>query len=274
MASWLKAPSPTNSKKWLRWEAKYFNHLQKISLGNRFAYLSGGVNAYPTNTVYSMGDSIRAPLSVRAREIRKRDIIKKVGKKLEILVFLGKTSVLDSLTEAYREVTQWKRKEFVEYNVHFIFESQTSLDFFEKSVKTNTGFSNRNTWKKIKERKLVFVSKKYFEKFNIKISPSVVAIYKTDKKATDEKGKETGKNEMIWQTILTSNINPVQVKAAIFRFLEYNGILHAKELAIDTGLGSLQKNVTQPEPDITEEKIYKDQERINNKEVKKDEDNK
>jgi len=262
MATWLRNPSPTNSKKWLRWEAKYFNHLQKISLGNRFAYLSGGSKAYPTNTVYSMGDSIRSPMSVRGRELRKKDMIAKVMPKLDILVFLGKTSALDSIVDSHKEIFQWIRPEFQKYNVHFIFDSKYSLDLFESNVKDHTGPSIRDAWKKIKNKKIVFVSPKYFDKFNIKITPSVVAIYKTDKKTKDKNGKETDKNEMIWQTILTSSINPVQVKGAIFRFLEYNGIFKAKDLAVETGLGSMQRNVKNPEPEITEEKIYKDTQRI------------
>jgi len=262
MAEWLKQPSPTNSKKWLRWEAKYFNHLQKISLGNRFAYLSGGAKAYPTNTMYSMGDSVRSPLSARAREIRKGNIIAKLNDKLEILVLMGKTSVIDSLTKTHLEIGEWNRPEFKKWNVHFIFESEYSLKLFESNVKDFSRPRAREYWKSLKEKKLVFVSPKYFKKFNISVTPSVVAIYKTDKKEKDEKGKETEKNEMIWQNILTASINPVLIKSAIFRFLEYNGIVKAKDLAIDVGFGSMHKNVKVPEPEIKENKIYKDTQRI------------
>lgn len=262
MASWLRDPSPTNSKKWLRWEAKYFNQLQKISLGNRFAYLSGGGEAFPTNTIYTHGDSVRGPLSEKSREARKRDMIAEVGKKLDVIVLMGITSALDQVTQSHKEIYSWNQPEFKKYNYHFVFHNENSLDLFERMIKNETVPSNRAVWKRMKEENRVFVSKKYFNKFNVKISPSVVALYKTDKKVKDEKGKDTDKNEIIWQTIYTGDINPTNIKGAIFRFLEYNGILKAKDLANETNFGTLQKNVDYVKPEVNEKEIYKDSQRI------------
>ena len=89
MAAWLSNPSPTNSKEWLRWEAKYFNHITKISYGNRFAFLSDGPKAYPTETTFVYKDSVAFPVSESTQNTRQAKLLLELKDKLEIKIFLG-----------------------------------------------------------------------------------------------------------------------------------------------------------------------------------------
>lgn len=58
LMDFIREPSPDHSKKWLQWQATYFNHLNKVSHGLRFAYLKYGAEAYPTETTFANGDSL------------------------------------------------------------------------------------------------------------------------------------------------------------------------------------------------------------------------
>jgi len=58
LKNFLRNPSPKNSKEWLKWQATYFNHINKVSNGLRFAFLKGGSDVYSTSTDYTYGDNL------------------------------------------------------------------------------------------------------------------------------------------------------------------------------------------------------------------------
>jgi hypothetical protein len=74
LEKFLRDPSPENSKNWLQVQATYFNHVNKVSNGLRFAYLKDGAEAYPINTDYTYGDSLVKPQALNSRMKREEEI--------------------------------------------------------------------------------------------------------------------------------------------------------------------------------------------------------
>jgi len=250
MAKWLSKPNPKNSKEWLKWQAKYFNHLTDIGYGVKFAYQSGGDKAYPTNNIYSAGDSVFSPLTGKLLTNRRTQIIEQLKDKLTILMFLGKTTSLDYTVKADKMFYKWNQKFYKNWNFYFVFNSIKAKKEYEKRILSSGIDSNIEAWKDLVNKKYVIVKPNYFKKFNIKISPTTVALYTKDKK----EGAKT--KDVIWQKISTAYINPLKVARNTIEFLIYNKIIKPSEMSANKINNSFYKGVD-IKADINESKIYK-----------------
>jgi len=250
MAKWLSNPNPENSKEWLKWQAKYFNHLTNIGYGNKFAYLTGGSKVYNTDNLYNDGDSLNLSKSSNWLRNREYKIISQLDKKVTFLLFLGKTKSLDKLMKAYEIYNLWNRKGLKDLNFYFVFPSQKDIEIMEGFVKLSTN-SNRKAYKEMKEKGLFVVKPKYFKRFNIETTPSAVTTYMKDPK----KG-ENGKN-FIWQRTVTGSIQPASVIKGGVQFLIYNKIVEPKELSTNESIRDIQKDIELDKVKTNEKDIYK-----------------
>lgn len=248
LANWLSDPNPTNSKNWLRWQAKYFNHLQKISVGLRFSFLSEGPNAYPTNTTFVYNDNMAMPISERIAENREMEIIKSLKEKLGLMVFLGGNTLLENSLEAYIKVADFGREEWKDINLIIVVPSTEAKELLINKVNNSFNKNAIEFWKKAN----IVVNEPMFKKFNVLVTPSVVVTYKTDKL------NEKGKNNIIWQNISTGTASGDFASKGIIQFLAYNEIIDNGDLSTAINAAQMQKNMEAPKASITEDKIYKD----------------
>jgi len=251
MAKWLRNPTPENSKEWLKWQAKYFNHLTDIGYGNKFAYLSNGDKAYPTDNYYNDGDPLNRSITDKMIINRNTQILKSLKDKVTILMFLGKTRALDYATGSDKFFFNWNKRFYKDWNFYFVFESKKALDRFDKYIKKSGRKSSIDSWNNMKLKGAVVVKPKYFKKFNINISPTTVALYVKDKKKGDKY------KNIIWQKISTGDISTYGVMKSAVQFLVYNKIIKPSELSNEKINSTLHKN-EDIKPEIDESKIYKE----------------
>jgi hypothetical protein len=253
MANWLSDPSPTNSKEWLRWEAKYFNHITKISYGNRFAFLSGGPNVYPTQTTFVYNDNIAFPASETTQKTREAQIILSLKDKLELKIFIGANTFKENTIGAYKRFRHFTHKPWSELKYTIYVPTKEDLKLILTKVSKMHGKKVQEFWKNAN----IEVGKNNFKKFKITSTPSIVALYKTDKK------NKEGKKEIIWQNINIGTTGAVTMRKSLIRFLIYNDIINPAELSAAVNDASVQKNMFTQKPKINEKDIYKDNNKIN-----------
>ena len=242
MAAWLSDPSPTNSREWLQWEAKYFNHLQKISLGNRFAFLSGGANAYPTDTSFVYGDNAAFPMSDNVKDERKLKIIETAKENLGLMFFMGGNTALEENIGSYVKMREFDTKPWNMLNTIIVVQSKEIKDLILKKVSSSNIKSSQEYWSKVSWK----ISPEAFSKFDISITPSVVATYKT---------KE---NKIVWQNIYSGGASVDEVRDALVNFMVYNDIVKPVEMSASINAAGVQKNMDTNAPVINENNIYPD----------------
>jgi len=248
LAGWLSDPSPTNSKKWLRWEAKYFNHLQKISLGNRFAFLNGGPSAYPTDTTFVYNDNLSLPMSERVKKTRETNIIDSLKDKLGIIIFLGGNTLLEESLSAYKKVYQLTESPWKDMNITVVVPSEKMKKFITDKVKNIHVKKTQKFWDNHK----ILVKPEAFKHFNVIITPSIISTYKTDKI------NEKNENQIIWQNVSVGTTGVEKIRGGIMKFLVYNDIIQPGEMATAINAASQQKNMETNDATVREDKIYED----------------
>jgi len=249
LAGWLSDPSPTNSKKWLKWEAKYFNHISRISYGNRLAFLDDGGENYPTITTNVYGDSIFFGVSDKQKAYREVEVLKKLKDKLGLIVFMGATTLRESTQFAYRDMRFLNREPWKSLDVSIIIPSKKIKDMIIKSIEKTNDQTVLKFWT---EKVNLVIQPSAFTKFNIEVTPTVVALFQTDKE------NEDGSNKVIWQKIQTGPISLTSLRSSVSRFLIYNNILKPSEFTSDKNSASIQKNLKRIVSKIDGSKTYKD----------------
>jgi hypothetical protein len=242
LAAWLSDPSPTNSREWLKWEAKYFNHLQQVSIGNRFAFLSGGPNVYPTDTTSVYEESLTNPVSGKNKVERQRQIIESVSKKTGLMFFLGGNLEIEESIDAYRSMRQYATTPWNKINTVFIVPSQEIKNLILKKIERTYDPEVTKYWKGVTWK----ISPEAFTNFDIAVTPSIVATYKT------EKGK------VIWQNIYSGSTDVNSVRTGLIQFLVYNNIVKPVEMSASINAATVQRNMQVEKPVINESKIYED----------------
>jgi hypothetical protein len=242
MSAWLSDPSPTNSREWLQWEAKYFNHLQKISIGNRFAFLSGGANAYPTDTTMVYSDNAAIPLAENAKDERELKIIESIKDKVGLMFFLGGNTQIEENIGAYEKMREYDTTPWNKLNTLIVVPSLELKNYILQKVKATQSTSAIKYWSNVSWK----ISPEAFTKFDISITPSVVATYKTKD------------NKVIWQNIYSGGANVYSVRTSLLQFLVYNDIVKPVEMSASINAAGVQKNMETNKPIIDEEGIYKD----------------
>lgn len=247
LASWLENPSPTNSKEWLKWESKYFNHLGKISVGNRFAFLNGGPSVYETDTTFVYDDSLSTPQSEDNQEVRKSVILNKVKDNLGLMIFLGANTGLENTLNIYEDLKHYSHESFKDINKIFVVPSKNSIKLIENKLKELNIKEAIEFWKTAN----IQVKPELFTKFNIMVTPSVVAVYKKDKDKSE-------KDNSVWQIVHTGSIGIATVRGAVIKFLIYNDIIKSSELSAALNNAEAEKNMIAKDPIIDNSKILKD----------------
>ena len=258
LAEWLKDPSPTNSKKYLQWQAKYFNHLQSISYGLRFAFLQDGPEAYPTDMTFAYGDNLAFPMSDDAANFRKLQILQGLKDKFGLVIFLGGNTYLEQNLDAYSHLSFLSKDIWKDINKMVVVPSESSKQFVESQAKQA---SVSDSWAKaFWDNVEIKVEPEMYQKMNIMITPSIAALYKTDN------------DDNIFQTILTGNIGEEYFIKASTQFLVYNKIINPADMAAAYNQGSMQTNMLIKPADINESKIFNDTKKLYfDKNISKDE---
>jgi hypothetical protein len=244
LKEYLRNPSPSNSKKWLQWQATYFNHANKVSLGARFAYLKDGSDAYPTSTRFSLGDNSGESYAEEVKFDREAKIIHSLRKKIGYVVFLGENPLFEETNNIIRNLSAYDQTYMNDMDVTFVFSSNETRDRALAKVKYLEDTQSYDL-KNIINRKTTKVDKSLFKKYNIRMTPSVVAFY-----------KDKSKNKYIWQIIETGDVSPNGLRIATMRFLNYNGIISEKEMNADKNWNSMSNKAKIPK--TNDKEIYKD----------------
>lgn len=230
LMSFLRNPSPENSKNWLQWQATYFNHVNKVSNGLRFAYLKDGEEAYPTMTDYTYGDDLFYSQSENMRANKENDIMKSMKDELAYLVFIGESKMMDKVTSVFDDITSLNRGTMKDFKKVLIFPSKEVLEemnnyvvnYLHKDRKRQTEFDAWNEMKKV-------IRPDLYEKHKIRVTPTVIAYYK-DKNMKKE----------LYQTIKIGGADFNSLRDSTINFLQYNGIIEPKERSADRNWNVLE----------------------------------
>jgi hypothetical protein len=247
LKEFLREPSPSNSKNWLQWQATYFNHVQKVSHGLRFAYLKHGSDAYPTATTFAKGDSLAMSQAESVQAHREAKIIHSLKDKIALLNFVGKNSLYEKSNKVNRQIHNWNKSFLKDIDKVFIFDSEKSRDIFlaeaEEEATRKGDKDILEFWKTAK----VTVRPDLYKTYQIQMTPSTVVFY-------EDKTKKVNIN----QTIVSGTLSSEAIRKQLTNFLTYNSIIDPKEYSADTNWESpeMNYNTSIPKPNDTE--IYKD----------------
>jgi len=237
LARWLKNPSPKNSTEWLKWQAKYFNHLDKIGYGLRFAFLNGGKKAYPTDASITYFDQPTNMIYNIAREHREKQILAKLKNKIGLMVFLGKNIAFEMHNKAYKSLWQIAQKtSFWNKNINLVVvlpnkkAEKIIKDIVYKDPHYKSDIVVKRMWDKLFKEHRVIVNSNMFKKFNIYVTPSVVLTYKK-------------KDKVYWSIIETGTLSPISIRKDMIHYLIYEGVIRPADLQMGDALGSIQKGI-------------------------------
>ncbi|MFL1706556.1 hypothetical protein ACHJH3_06070 [Campylobacter sp. MOP7] len=248
LKKWLREPSPTNSKEYLKWQAKYFNQLDNVSQGLRFSFLNEGAEAYPTDAAMVYGDSLSDPTAEDMLEYRKIIALDGLKEKIGIIIFLGGNTHLEQAINAYYNLGQLSKDAWKNINVTVVVPNEGAKKSIE-SFASNIGDSwVKNFWKKTP----IEVRPEMFERMNVMVTPSIVGVYKVNKK------------EKIYQTILTGETSEARIANAMISFLKYNNIVDPADFAAAFNSAQIQKNMGVKKIDTNNSMIYQDTKRLTN----------
>lgn len=247
LKDFIREPSPEHSKKWLQWQATYFNHLNKVSHGLRFAYLKYGAEAYPTQTTFAKGDSLEFSQAENALAHREAKIIDSLKDNIALMVFIGKNSLFERANNVQEHINTWNTSFIKNIDKVFVFDSEVSQKEFMNYMK------NRATQRGDKEI-LAFwdsakmtVRKDLYEKHKITMTPSIVMFYE-DKKA----------NINLSQVIVSGSLSSEVLRTQMKNFLTYNTIVEEKAFASEENWESPETKYQNNIPSPKNDKIYLD----------------
>lgn len=208
--NFIKEPNEENAKTWLQLQAKLFNHYTQMGFALKFASLNGDENTYPVNAlnIYtSPKDNITADLYLD----RILEILDEKKDEIGTLLFLGKSKKIDEhWGKSSLAMTAFKKGKY--FNIAVIF------DTIETKNEYDEYYNNLNDKELVTIYKALpkAVSDKIFDKYNITLTPTAVAIYKTK----DKEISSVIERGYITQNNLLHNYQ---------NFLVYNKIVEPKE---------------------------------------------
>lgn len=254
LKNFLRNPSPENSKEWLKWQATYFNHVQKVSHGLRFAFLKDGGDVYETTTDYTYGDNMYVSNSENVRELRESKVLVSLKDRLAYLVFLGQNDIFEQTTDIYKKFVSYKGSfiDKMDYVIIFASESQRQqvLDYTIRTLGKEQGYKDVGEFfKKVKTA----VRPDLYQKYNVRVTPSTLIFY-----------SDPSKKEKLWQIIETGKVSVDSLRSNSISFLKYNGIIDEKEFSADknwetNGKSVLKLNkIKQPNPSTDFNQIEED----------------
>lgn len=230
LKEFLRNPSPENSKEWLKWQATYFNHVQKVSHGLRFAFLKDGAEAYPTQTDYALGDSLVLSQAENARAANEANAIVKLKENLGFFIFLGIDSTYENINNIYKNLIAIDDTYMREMSYILIFNTQAEMDSAKKYI--NDVLVKKEGQKSVErfyKKAQMAVKPDLFRAYNVRMTPSIVAIYK---------GKE---EKPISQIILSGTVGVDEIRRKTMNFLTYNEILNPGDFSADKNWAEAEK---------------------------------
>ena len=246
LKEWLANPSPTNSKKYLQWQAKYFNHLSKISAGLHFSFLSEGPDAYPTDMTFAYNENLGMPMSEDVAGFRKMMILDQLKDKVGLMFFLGNNLAYEDNTYAYSNMWVYSKDYWEGIQKIIVVPSESAKNLLKAKTDTLTSTEARKFWDNVK----IEVRPDLFENMNILVTPAVVGVYKTDK------------NDTIYQTLTNGTITENIIISNFIQFLTYNGIIDPSEMSANKNFAQIQKNLEVEPVKKKETEIYDDTKKI------------
>lgn len=247
LKEFIRNPSPANSKNWLQWQATYFNHVQKVSHGLRFAYLQGGDDTYPTATSFARGDSVTASQAETAAAHRQAKILDSLKDSVALLVFVGKNEIFEKTNKIETEVHNWNSSYLKNIDKVFIFDSKLNADKFLQYVKHKTDKSGDKQTAEFWKTAKILIKPEMYKQYNVVMTPSVVMYYED---------KKTKKN--ISQLIVSGTLSSDYIRSQATNFLTYNGIVDEKEYSADKNWESPEIGYEMKKPEIKNDKIFED----------------
>ena len=220
---WIRNPSPKNSKKYLKWMARYMTQVKNISRGSKFAFLKGGSDVYGAKTDYAYGDDLFFSGSEKARAAREGKIIASLKGKLGLIMFMGQNEKYEKLLKSYDRFYQYPGTFVEDLSTVIVFPSKKAESKFKLYAQTNlTKKKNPQAFRFISGAKFS-VRPDLFKKYNVRLTPSISAFY-----STGEEGKEK-----LAQVISIGKNSVTAIRRSLMNFLTYNGIINEKELSAD-----------------------------------------
>lgn len=232
LKEFLKNPNPENSKNWLQWQATYFNHINDVSHGLRFAFLKDGAKAYPTETSYTYGDNLFNPKSLDMKATRETKIIKSMKKEIAYLIFVGSSKIMEESSSLFSDLASLNNGFMKKMNKALIFPNKEILASMDKYVEDvilgeEKKFTVYNAWKDTKKT----VRKDLYARYNVSLTPTTIIYYRS-------KDMEEPKV----QTIEVGNISMSSIKNGTIDFLKYHGIIKPSDLSADKNWNVLEES--------------------------------
>jgi hypothetical protein len=269
LGNWLKNPNPKNSAEWLKWQAKYFNHLDRVAYGLRFAFLNGGKDVYPTDAGLTFFDQPTHMIYNLAKEAREKQIIAKLKDKIGIMLFLGKNLTYEYNNRIYLDLWRlsqpnnfWRNK----VNFMIVLPSKKIKERIEHILYTDKAVSTNNVraaWLYLEKNHKIIINPNLFKKFNIYMTPSVVLTYK--------KKDNNNKEKIYYSTIAVGATEFTDIRTKILAFLKYEGLINPKDLSMQDNLRSFQKNLTPSKIDFKNKMRYNEKDGVKSITIKGEE---
>lgn len=208
MAEMLRNPTSQNVKNYLEWQSEYFN--QAFKVGQGFSLVNKQYER-EINKVDGMSYTQRpsdANLQNDVAYIKKSLVVKKLGKKLGLLVFVGKSRELERNFSG-KEYTTLLSSQFGKMeNLAYVYDNQDDKNFVEARINRFGKDTSVINYSKVK----TIVDHNQYERFKINATPSAVLVYTKDD------------GSIIWQKTGYA-INSKALLRTTYRFLQFNGII-------------------------------------------------
>lgn len=208
MAEMLRNPTTKNVKKYVAWQAVYLNRAFKI--GNGFGLVNKQYER-EVNKMDGMGYTQRPTdgnLQNDMAFLKKSAIVKKLGPKLGLMVFVGKSRELERNFNG-KEYTALLNSQYGEMeNLVYVYASQEDKDFVESRINHFKFDPEPAKYAKVRS----IVAPDQFERFKINATPSAVLLYTKDD------------GSMIWQKA-GYTIAPQSLLRTTYRFLRFHDIV-------------------------------------------------
>ena len=164
LKNWLENPTKENAKEWLRWQAKYFTQIFNVGNSLQFAIAQWGDKAYPLSFEREGFETVGGYSTV-LEDKRYTYLLNSVADKYDVYIFFGKNWQGDFYSfDNYADLA----KELHNVNFNLVFYSEGAKEAFDDAAKTFTNLD------KLIKRSRIYVGKKYFKKFNVYTTPTLL----------------------------------------------------------------------------------------------------
>jgi len=229
LANFLKEPNEKNSIEYLKWQGVYFNHVKRVGNGLRFAYLNGGSDVYPTDTIDAMGDTYPLTSVEGNRALREAEVLYSLRNKVGYMIFIGKTPSLEKGNTIFEKFSNFGNSFIKDMDVAIILPNQKALNYLNKEIdKLKKLDSGEKKAAEYLSRVKKLISPELYKKYNVKMTPNIFIVYQADKNS-----------KIIHQNLLGVNgLSVPDIRTRSINFLMYNKIIEPKILAEENSLNS------------------------------------